>query len=146
MKPQVRIFTRSVGLRFHVVLVDAVRKLGPSEELSANRAAYALYSQLWNNERVWTKIEKEFQAYVPDKLHSTNSTTVSPVTTAKAIWIDLTAVSDLKNIDMIKELVKPRFFVRDEYMELDLCVGDGDWHVLLLGQPGIGMCIKDHYS
>jgi len=55
--------------------------------------------------------------------------------------VDLTSIMDWDKDDDALRLLTPIFLVRDEYIQLDLFMESEMQNVLLLGQPGIGMCI-----
>jgi hypothetical protein len=109
------------------------------------RTAVIVHRALWNKPEAWDTITEQVKEKVPsydgiDEMSDDDSHASSEPEVA--VFVNLQKILQPKPYED-GSLLCTRFLIRDEYLELDKYLSDptNRRHVLLLGQPGIGMRI-----
>lgn len=131
------------------IVVSALRPLTSNESGLDSRIAYILYTKLWRNQDTWEEITKKVEERVPSQdvfpleapvpARKQLDAEFSEQETTIGTHIDIRKLVNW-NDDWAVEVFRPRFLVRDEYIELDKHIDDPSNRrdILLTGQPGIG--------
>jgi hypothetical protein len=102
---------------------------------------FLLYDALWKKgKQAWTKISHTVKAHVPDPLVAPGKTQECDLEEAQVTIVDLTSLLSWTTMDVKLDLLTPIVLAQGEYSKLDNFLESSSDHVLLVGQPGIGLC------
>lgn len=103
-----------------------------------DRIAFILYTFLWRKEQNWRELVDIVEEVVPDLEESGPDD--ADLVRQKASFLDLTKIPGWPDDTSQIFFRTTRFLIRQEYKELDSYLGENPKnHVLLIGQPGIGL-------
>jgi hypothetical protein len=127
-------------------LVIKPQPLQAGERNRQDQIMYLLYHGLWKKGvEAWTKISHVVKGRIPDPSVALGEARESDIDTPEEVQVTIVdLISLLKwnpEVDVISDSLTPTFLVRGEYTELENFSESHFKHVLLIGQPGIGLCI-----
>lgn len=134
--------------------IHTALKLGPDEADRTDQIAFMLYDGLWTKNGTLSDITETREECIPslnpdddnDILYDDSApspdVTMREPETPKASFVNLSLLNP--GLCEEKDFLATKFLVRDEYLELYRYLNEPKVykeHVLLLGQPGIGLWI-----
>jgi hypothetical protein len=131
----------SVGLGSTITLSKKSRLLCATEAKHNHQIMFLLYDTLWEKgKQAWTEISHTVKAHVPDPLVAPGKTQECDLEEAQVTIVDLTSLLSWTTMDVKLDLLTPIVLAQGEYSKLDNFLESSSDHVLLVGQPGIGLC------
>lgn len=106
----------------------------------SEKMAFLLHQALWGQGEKLEQLIDRKEIEVPPFDDS------GPNRVKDAAFYDLRRIEGWPSLDInhVLPIVASQFYIRDEYLEVDAFLEKAPSHVLLLGQPGIGMKFISH--